>query len=377
MRLYTTAFQVPIACVVSPLRRSRQFKGPRRTQHDLVGIAGLAPCGVQGVGQVANTERDPHLVDARPRQIPARDIDERIEVGRGVGVHGREVVLEQVAVADMTHRAADLDWPTPVAEAVGGAGIDDDGRNVRRRVAAPRYAVEIEIGVAGLGQRNVAPELEIIDRAYRAGQFDAPGLDLARKRRCRIVDLHVNIVPLDVIGGEGPLRSSAPQQLLDAGLVDTGTGQRQRRSRGYREDCGYRRIVGGRIHAVENQIVNRLEAVSGAIRHRLPGRGERLAGGNGAVEVDAVPRQRKIIQPDAADQREHRGHLETVLDRYGDSIEAAVSNIRLRHAVEAGSRVEHGNRVVWIRIRVPFLSEGDVVPAHLKLAGETVRHAEE
>ena len=95
----------------------------------------------------------------------------------------------------------------------------------------------------------------------------------------------------------------------------------------HRKDAGRRRIVRGGIHAVEDQVLDRLERIGRAIGYRRPRRGERLVWNWRAVEVAAVPLQREIIDSDAADQREHRRELDTVFDRSRESVEVAVSNI--------------------------------------------------
>src|ERR1700738_4071826 len=48
----------------SPLERRGYFIAARRAEDDLVGVAGVAPLGVELVGQVLDAEGDAGLVDA-------------------------------------------------------------------------------------------------------------------------------------------------------------------------------------------------------------------------------------------------------------------------------------------------------------------------
>jgi hypothetical protein len=80
-----------------------------------------------------------------------------------------------------------------------------------------------------------------------------------------------------------------------------------------------------------------------------------------AIEVAAVPLQPEIVDPDTADQCEHRSDLDSVFDRSGEGVEMAVSNVGLHSAVEAGSRIKHGNRIERVGVRITLLGKSNVI----------------
>src|SRR5579863_6763282 len=120
----------------SPLGRGGKFESARIAEVDLVRIAWVGERG-NGVGQVANAERNAHGFDVRITKILAGNVHKRIDVRRGVGVHYRGIILIKITVSDMAHRGADLERPSPMVETIGRAGVDDDRRNVRGRIAGP------------------------------------------------------------------------------------------------------------------------------------------------------------------------------------------------------------------------------------------------
>jgi len=91
---------------------------------------------------VAHPKAHAHFVQPLP-PISARNVDEGVEIGRRVRQHGRKVVLEQVSLSDMPHGAADLDRPTPPIESPGRARINDNGRDIRRRITGPHIEVAV------------------------------------------------------------------------------------------------------------------------------------------------------------------------------------------------------------------------------------------
>ena len=99
--------------------------------------------------------------------------------------------------------------------------------------------------------------------------------------------------------------------------------------------------------------------------------------GNAAVEIDAVARQRQVLDADAADQGKPRRDLQAVFERQRHIVEPAVADVRLRNAVKAGIGIEHGHRVGRKGVRVAFLLELDVVAADLQRTGKAVLHAGE
>src|SRR5271154_3900653 len=105
-----------------------------------------------------------------------------------------------------------------------------------------------------MGPGNVAPEFEALNRTHGAGQFVAFGANFAGERGRRVSDWHIDVTPGDVVGSESPLRLIVPKKLLDAGLVDGRAGQGQRYGGVDGEDASGRRIVRGRVHAVERHV---------------------------------------------------------------------------------------------------------------------------
>src|ERR1700736_2608799 len=86
---------------ISPPRRGGDLIGARRAEQDLVRIGRIGPRGVNLVGHVAHAKGDAHVVELGPRQIAARNVDERINIRRRIGVERRKIVREKIAVADM------------------------------------------------------------------------------------------------------------------------------------------------------------------------------------------------------------------------------------------------------------------------------------
>src|SRR5580658_1367655 len=118
-------------------------------------------------------------------------------------------------------------------ETIGSSGVGNEGSDIRGCVAGPRYEVSVEVErieilVAGLCPCDVAPELQTFDWTHCTREFDTLGPDFTRESGCCIGDRHIDVALGDVVDSESPLRSVVPQELLDAALVNSRAGQRQR-----------------------------------------------------------------------------------------------------------------------------------------------------
>src|SRR5258705_10945469 len=221
-----------------PPERGGELVGARRSEIDLVLVARVREGGVDPVRHIAHPEREARGVDRRHAKVPAGNVDEGEEVRGRERIHRGRVVLEHETAPDGAHGAADLDRPAPLVPAIGRPSVDDEGRDVRRRVAGER----VEFLVARMRQGDVAPELPAVERPHGGGELDALRVDLARDGGDRVGDLHIHVPPDDIVGGERPFGPLVPEQLLDARLVDPGAGQFQGGAWLDREDAPRRRI---------------------------------------------------------------------------------------------------------------------------------------
>ena len=78
-------------------------------------------------------------------------------------------------------------------EAIGGTGVDDDRRHVRRRIAGPISLTLLKLSKRACVQADIGPEFPAFDRPHRACYFNTLGGDLPGKVEGRIGDLHVDV----------------------------------------------------------------------------------------------------------------------------------------------------------------------------------------
>src|SRR5262249_22462648 len=92
-----------------PPERCGYLIAARRPENDLIRVSGISPRRIELVGEIADAEGDPGLVDAW--ENPFRHVDEGVGVGNRIGVHDDEFIVKIEAIADVTHRRADFERP--------------------------------------------------------------------------------------------------------------------------------------------------------------------------------------------------------------------------------------------------------------------------
>src|ERR1700704_4300985 len=124
-----------------PAERGGELVGARRPEIDLVLVARVRERGIDRVRHIAHAERDARQVDRRQAERTPGNVDEGEKVRRRERLHRGRVVLEHETAADVANRAADLDRPSPLVPAIGRPGVDDERRDIRRRVAGKHVEV--------------------------------------------------------------------------------------------------------------------------------------------------------------------------------------------------------------------------------------------
>jgi hypothetical protein len=92
-------------------------------------------------------------------------------------------------------------------------------------------SVDIKVGEARMQERQIAPQLPSFDGPHRRGDLDALCGDFSGDLECPVGPRLEDIPARDIEGRERPFRLVVPEQLLDPGLVDARTRQKERRRR--------------------------------------------------------------------------------------------------------------------------------------------------